>query len=107
MTFSYYVLATLAVGPCVQDRTAAFARVTAGWTMVHPFNHFSWPRMRCRYEVDMDKGGVAVGLATISVVGAALLFSAEHVRSGAVNFIERHLSISPDGGDGSIEILGL
>jgi len=30
----------------------------------------------------MDKGGVAVGLATISVVGAALLFSAGHVRTG-------------------------
>ena len=28
----------------------------------------------------MDKAGVAVGLATISIVGAALLFSAEHVR---------------------------
>jgi hypothetical protein len=47
----------------------------------------------------MDKGGVAVGLATISVVGAALLFSAEHVRTGPMNFVKRHLSISPDGGD--------
>ena len=55
----------------------------------------------------MDKGGVAVGLATISVVGAALLFSAEHVRTGPMNFVERHLSISPDGGDGSMEILVL
>ena len=55
----------------------------------------------------MDKGGVAVGLATISVVGAALLFSAEHVRTGPMNFIERHLGFSPDGGDGSVEILVL
>ncbi len=55
----------------------------------------------------MDKGGVAVGLATISVVGAALLFSAEHVRTGPMNFIERHLGFSPDGGDGSMEILDL
>ena len=30
----------------------------------------------------MDKVGVAVGLATISVVGAVLLFSAGHVRTG-------------------------
>jgi hypothetical protein len=30
----------------------------------------------------MDQGGVAVALATISVVGAAVLFSAEHVRTG-------------------------
>jgi hypothetical protein len=43
MTFSYYVLAILAVGPCVQDRTAAFAPVTVGWTMVQPFNHLYWP----------------------------------------------------------------
>ena len=53
----------------------------------------------------MDKGGVAVGLATISIVGAALLFSAEHVRHGPMRFIEHHLNISPDGGDGSMEIL--
>jgi hypothetical protein len=51
-----------------------------------------------------DKGGVAVGLATISIVGAALLFSAEHVRTGPM---ERYLNISPDGGDGSMEILFL
>jgi hypothetical protein len=53
----------------------------------------------------MDKTGVAVGLATISVVGAALLFSAEHVRYGPMNFMER--SFAPDGGDGSMEILVL
>ena len=55
----------------------------------------------------MDKGGVAVGLATISVVLAAVLFAAEHVRNGPINFIERHLGFSPDGGDGSMEILVL
>jgi hypothetical protein len=33
----------------------------------------------------MDKGGVAVSLATISMVGAALLFSAEHARHGSAN----------------------
>jgi hypothetical protein len=55
----------------------------------------------------MDKGGVAFGLATISVVGAALLFSAEHVRYGPMDFIESHLGFTPDGGDGSMEILVL
>jgi hypothetical protein len=53
----------------------------------------------------MDRTGVAVSLATISVVGAALLFSAEHVRHGPMDFIERYLGFAPDGGDGSMEIL--
>ena len=46
-----------------------------------------------------------VGLAIISVVGAALLFAAEHALNGPMQFIERHLGFSPDGGDGSTEIL--
>ena len=53
----------------------------------------------------MDKAGVAVGLATISVVGSALLFAAEHTLKGPMQFIERYLGFSPDGGDGSMEIL--
>jgi hypothetical protein len=53
----------------------------------------------------MDKGGVAVGLATISVVLAAVVFAAEHALNGPMQFIERHLGFSPDGGDGSVEIL--
>ena len=53
----------------------------------------------------MEKAGVAVGLATISVVGAAVLFSAERTRSGPMTFIERCLNISPDDGDGSMELL--
>ena len=53
----------------------------------------------------MDKTGVAVGLATISVVGAAILFAAERTHTGPMDFIERHLGFSPDGGDGSMEIL--
>lgn len=53
----------------------------------------------------MNAGGVAVGLATISVVGAALLFSIEKVRYGPMDFIERYLGFSPDSGDGSMEIL--
>src|SRR5690242_16066124 len=41
---------------------------------------------RCKWT--MDKAGVAVGLATISVVGTALSFSAEHVLHGPMDFIE-------------------
>ena len=47
----------------------------------------------------MDKAGVAVGLATISVVGAAILFAAERVLTGPMDVIERHLGFSPDGRD--------
>jgi hypothetical protein len=53
----------------------------------------------------MEKGGVAVGLATISVVLAALVFAAEKALTGPMQFIERYLGFSPDGGDGSTEIL--
>jgi hypothetical protein len=52
----------------------------------------------------MEKAGVAVGLATISIVGAAILFAAERVHTGPMDFIERHFGSSPDGGDGSAEI---
>ena len=41
----------------------------------------------------MDKVGVAVGLATIGIVGAAFLFSVEHARNGPMSFIERHLGL--------------
>ena len=53
----------------------------------------------------MDNGGVAVGLATISVVLASVVFAAERVHTGPMQFIERYLGFSPDGGDGSMEIL--
>jgi len=44
-------------------------------------------------------------LATISVVCAAVVFAAEKASNGPMQFIERHLGFSPDGGDGSTEIL--
>ena len=53
----------------------------------------------------MDKADVAVCLATIGVVGSALLVSAERLHKGPMTFIERHLGFSPDNGGGSIEIL--
>jgi len=55
----------------------------------------------------MDKAGVAVGLATISVVFAAVVSAVENAREGPIQFIERHLGFLPDGGDGSMEILVL
>jgi hypothetical protein len=61
--------------------------------------------MRDATEVALDKsdkGGVAVGLATISVVLAALVFAAEKTHTGPMQFIERHLGFSPGGDDGSM-----
>ena len=52
-----------------------------------------------------DKAGVSVGLAAISVVLAAAVFAAENAFTGPMQFIERYLGFSPDGGDGSMEIL--
>ena len=48
---------------------------------------------------------MAFGLATMSVVLAAVVFLAENARDGPMQFIERHLGFSPDGADGSMEIL--
>ena len=53
----------------------------------------------------MEKFGVAVGLAIISVVLAAVVFAAENASTGPMRFIERYLGFSPDGGDGSTEIM--
>jgi hypothetical protein len=55
----------------------------------------------------MDKGvgGVAVGLATISVALATVVLAGENASTGPLQFIERYLGFSPDGGDGSMEIL--
>jgi hypothetical protein len=53
----------------------------------------------------MEKAGVAFGLSTISVVCAAVVFAAENALSGPMQFIERHLGFSPDGDDGSTEIM--
>jgi hypothetical protein len=52
----------------------------------------------------VEKAGVAFGLATISVVLAAVVFLADNARA-PMQFIERDLGFSPDRGDGSMEIL--
>ena len=60
-------------------------------------------RQSLKGENIMNTGGVAVCLATISVVVPAFLF--ERVKYGPMDFIERYLGFSPDSGDGSMEIL--
>src|SRR5262249_13188523 len=50
-------------------------------------------------------GAVAVGLATISIVLVLVVFVAETASTGPMHFIETHLGFSPDGGDGSMELL--
>jgi hypothetical protein len=65
-------------------------------------------RDNCKHSLWLmdNKAGVAFGLATISVVFAAVVFVAENARDGRpMQFIERHLGFSPDGGDGSMEVL--
>ena len=47
--------------------------------------------------------GVVIGLSSIiAVCGAVLLWV--HRQSAPMDFIERHLGFSPDGGDGSMEV---
>jgi len=49
--------------------------------------------------------GVAVGLSAISTVCAAVLFAAERIHTGPLDFLERYFGLSPDEGDGSMEAL--
>jgi len=58
-----------------------------------------------RAESKSASGAVAVGLTTISIVLAAVVFAAETASTGPMHFIETHLGFSPDGGDGSMELL--
>jgi len=41
----------------------------------------------------MESGGVAVGLATISVVLAAVVFAGENALTGPIQFIERYFGL--------------
>jgi len=61
---------------------------------------------RARTQVGaLEKAGVAFGLATMSVVLAAVVFLADNARGGPMRFIERYLGFSPDRGNGSMEVL--
>jgi hypothetical protein len=53
-----------------------------------------------------DTRGVLIGLVSIIMLCGVVLYSIGHHPSHeSLDFIERHLGFSPDGGDGSMEIL--
>ena len=55
--------------------------------------------------VDTNTRGALIGLATIIAVCGAVLNWVHHNSAVPMDFIERHLGFSPDGGDGSMEVL--
>ena len=46
-----------------------------------------------------------IGLSSIIAVSGAVVLWVERNSAAPMNFIERHLGFSPDGGDGSMEVL--
>jgi len=55
--------------------------------------------------VNPSARGVMIGLGSIIAVFGALLIWVLHKSAAPMNFIERHLDFSPDGGDGSMEVI--
>ena len=49
--------------------------------------------------------GVLIGLSSVIAVCAAMLHWVHHKSFAPMDFIERHLGFSPDGGDGSMEVM--
>lgn len=49
--------------------------------------------------------GVMIGLVSAITLFVAFLFLVDHEGSKSLDFIERHLGFSPDGGDGSMEVM--
>ena len=49
--------------------------------------------------------GVLIALSSIIAVCAAVLLWVHHTSAEPLDFIERQLVFSPDGGDGSMEVL--
>jgi len=49
--------------------------------------------------------GVVIGLLFFTTVCGVALIWRGHPDNASMDFIERHLGYSPDGGDGSLEIL--
>ena len=60
-----------------------------------------------KYGVRMDgkTRGVAFGLVSSIAVCGAIFYWLEHARHPPFDFIERYLGFSPDGGDGSFEVM--
>ena len=55
--------------------------------------------------MDTNQGSVLFGLVTIITVCGAVLLWVDRKIAAPMDFIERHLGFSPDGGDGSFEAL--
>jgi hypothetical protein len=55
--------------------------------------------------VNPSARGVLIGLGSIIAVCGALLIWLLHKSAAPMDFIERHLGFSPDGGDGLMEVL--
>ena len=55
--------------------------------------------------VDPNTTGVLIGLSSIIAVCGAVLLWVHRTSAAPMHFIERHLGFSPDGGDGSMEVL--
>ena len=55
--------------------------------------------------MDRQTRCVAIGLISSIAVCAAVFYWIEHARHTPLDFIERHLGFSPDGGDGSLEVM--
>ena len=55
--------------------------------------------------MDPNTPGVVIGLGSIIAVCGAVLHWVHHNSASPMDFIERHLGLSPDGGDGSVEAL--
>jgi len=53
------------------------------------------------------RSGVAIGLVSITALFATLLYLTNLANNAPIDFFESYLKISPDGGDGSIELLFL
>ena len=55
--------------------------------------------------MDHNQRGVLIALASIIAVCGAVLHWVHHNSVAPMDYIERHLGFSPDGGDGSMEAL--
>jgi hypothetical protein len=69
------------------------------------------PREAAPVELDDGTGrklsGVIIGLGSVTAFCAAFLFLVERASTAPMDFIEKYLGFSPDGGDGSLEVFAL
>jgi hypothetical protein len=55
--------------------------------------------------MDRTRGVILIALSSIVAVCGAVLYWLERTSTAHMDFIERHLGFSPDGGDGSMEVV--